>query len=320
MTSAADTIPLGDTNLDALLHSPFSVAATGAQPGFGGTQTGFSHFGGTNGLLESLPHNMIHDDVGGLMSDPDTAALDPIFWLHHSNIDRLWEVWTHRDSTFTDPKASAWLKERFHLHDAKGKVVTFTPAQMRDTTKVRHGYRYDDISDPFAKAPAVLAVAARARVMAPSPQLVAASQPNIAVSGARTTAQVPFNQPARQSAMARFAVNRPVRAFLNIENVTGSGLYGSYEVYVNAPGQAGEPLHAGRLSTFGVRKASRADGPHGGGGITSVLDITSCVDQLHQRGWDGSRLDVSLVPDGPAAQKAASQPPLTIGRISVYYA
>jgi tyrosinase len=326
MTSSADMIPAGHTSLDALLHSPFSVAASGGPPGFGGPETGFSHFGGVNGLLENAPHNLIHDDVGGLMGDPETAALDPIFWLHHSNIDRLWEVWTHRDSTFTDPKASSWLKERFDLHDASGKNVTFTPAQMRDTTKVRHGYRYDDISDPFAKTAAMATSAVRARVMAPSPQLVAASQPNIAVTGARTTASVPFNQSARQSALARFAVGRPVRAFLNLENVTGSGIYGSYEVYVTAPQTAvktgsDQPLLAGHLSTFGVRKASKPDSPHGGGGITSVLDITSIVDQLRQHGWDGSQLDVSVVPSGPKrAASPPSQSPLTIGRISIYYA
>jgi len=326
MTSPSAQIPVGHTNLDALLHSPFSVAAAGAHPGFGGPETGFSHIGGTSGLLENLPHNIIHDDVGGLMSDPDTAALDPIFWLHHSNIDRLWEVWTHRDPTFIDPKALSWLKESFEMHDAGGKVVTFSPSQMHDTTKVRHGYRYDDISDPFAKTPAMLPAAVRARVMAASPQLVAASQPNIPVSGASTTARVPFNQAARQSAIARFAVKRPVRAFLNLENVTGTGIYGSYDVYVDAP-HAGKPsgdspLLAGHLSTFGVRKASRSDSPHGGGGITSVLDITSVIEQLHRdRNWDGSQLDVTFVPSRPPdAERAKSESPLTIGRISVYYA
>ena len=70
------------------------------------------------------------------MSDPDTAALDPIFWLHHSNIDRLWEVWTHRDPTFTDPTDAAWLTDvPFVLHDSTGAVVNFTPSQMLDTTQ-----------------------------------------------------------------------------------------------------------------------------------------------------------------------------------------
>ena len=31
--------------------------------------------------------------VGGWMSAFATAAQDPIFWLHHANIDRLWEAW-----------------------------------------------------------------------------------------------------------------------------------------------------------------------------------------------------------------------------------
>jgi tyrosinase len=323
MQSASAMIPSWHTGLDALRYAPFSVATAGGHPGFGGPETGFSHFGGLNGLLEDRPHNFIHDDIGGLMGDPDTAALDPIFWLHHANIDRLWEVWTHRDRTFTDPETRAWLTESFALHDAKGKVVTFAPAQMLDTTKVRQGYRYDDISDPFVKAPALVSAPARAGLMAPSPQLVAASQPGIAITGPRTTVRVPFNQPARQSAVARFGATRPVRAYLNLENITGTGIYGSYEVYIDAPPAAGKPdappLLAGHLSTFGVRKASRADSPHGGAGITSVLDITSVIDELHRdRAWDGSHLDVSFVPSSPPAASAQSQP-LTIGRISVYY-
>jgi tyrosinase len=326
MATKTAELPIGHISLSALLYSPFSMATMGAHPGFGGPMTGFSHFGGTNGLLESLPHNVIHDNVGGLMSDPNTAALDPIFWLHHSNIDRLWEVWTHRDPKFTTPKVSAWLKEKFELHDASGKVVTFTPAQMLDTTKVRHGYRYDDISDPFAKPTVAAPSAPEPRVTVLAPQLVGASQPNIAVSGARTTAEVPFNQPARQAAMSRFAVKRPVKAYLNIENVTGSGIHGTYDVYIDVP-HSGKPatdtpLLAGHLSTFGVREASRSDSPHGGSGITSVLDISSIVEQLHrERGWNGSQLDVSFVPSGPSdAERAPPQATLRIGRISVYYA
>ena len=40
--------------------------------------------------LESNPHNLLHGALGGLMGRVPTAALDPIFWVHHANIDRLW--------------------------------------------------------------------------------------------------------------------------------------------------------------------------------------------------------------------------------------
>ena len=62
------------------------------------------------------------------------------------------------------------------------------------------------------------------------------------------------------------------QAFLNIENVTGTGQHGSYEVYVGVPGAPATqaPLLAGQLSTFGVHVASQPDGPHGGSGITTA--------------------------------------------------
>ncbi|MEX2551493.1 MAG: tyrosinase family protein, partial [Actinomycetota bacterium] len=71
----------------------------GAATGFGGPQTGWAHQGPAFGAIEAMPHGPVHVQVGGnggLMTDPDLAALDPIFWLHHANIDRLWDVWRRR--------------------------------------------------------------------------------------------------------------------------------------------------------------------------------------------------------------------------------
>lgn len=43
---------------------------------------------GTIGSLESV-HNNIHVHFApGHMTPPDVAAFDPIFWLHHANVDR----------------------------------------------------------------------------------------------------------------------------------------------------------------------------------------------------------------------------------------
>ena len=42
--------------------------------------------------LEDI-HDMVHGWVGGTMSGIAAAPADPIFWMHHANIDRLWWQW-----------------------------------------------------------------------------------------------------------------------------------------------------------------------------------------------------------------------------------
>ena len=61
------------------------------------------HFSSFTGLLEAQPHNTVHVKVGGWMGDPNTAAQHPIFWLHHANIDRLWEHWLDRGDDRANP-------------------------------------------------------------------------------------------------------------------------------------------------------------------------------------------------------------------------
>ncbi len=38
-------------------------------------------------------HGGVHMWVGGTMSDSSISPADPVFWLHHANLDRLWWVW-----------------------------------------------------------------------------------------------------------------------------------------------------------------------------------------------------------------------------------
>jgi tyrosinase len=38
-------------------------------------------------------HNGVHGWVGGTMSLIPTAPADPIFWLHHAQVDRIWSIW-----------------------------------------------------------------------------------------------------------------------------------------------------------------------------------------------------------------------------------
>lgn len=45
------------------------------------------------GMVEGYGHNHIHQLIGGAMKHPRTSARDPMFWLHHSNVDRVWATW-----------------------------------------------------------------------------------------------------------------------------------------------------------------------------------------------------------------------------------
>lgn len=45
--------------------------------------------------LEDI-HGQIHGWVGGTMASVAFAAYDPIFWAHHSMVDRVWRLWQLR--------------------------------------------------------------------------------------------------------------------------------------------------------------------------------------------------------------------------------
>lgn len=49
-------------------------------------------FGTFDGQLEAY-HGSVHVWVGGTMGAIPTAPCDPIFFMHHANIDRLWSKW-----------------------------------------------------------------------------------------------------------------------------------------------------------------------------------------------------------------------------------
>jgi len=56
---------------------------------------------GVQAFLE-MPHDYCHGYVGGDMGDPRTASLDPIFFFHHNNVERLFWEWqnAHPDQQF----------------------------------------------------------------------------------------------------------------------------------------------------------------------------------------------------------------------------
>jgi tyrosinase len=44
-------------------------------------------------LSVTLSHNTGHNIVGGYMANPVFSPNDPLFWLHHAEVDRIWSRW-----------------------------------------------------------------------------------------------------------------------------------------------------------------------------------------------------------------------------------
>ena len=82
---------------------------TVSQPANVMTETGTLQLGGIYAnyrIMEGDPHGAAHVSFSGLISSVDTAARDPLFFLLHNNVDRLWAKWqwymNRFDMTSTD--------------------------------------------------------------------------------------------------------------------------------------------------------------------------------------------------------------------------
>lgn len=58
--------------------------------------------------MEGNPHGTAHTSFGGSISEIDTAAKDPLFFLLHCNVDRLWAKWQRQNGRFNSTQAASF--------------------------------------------------------------------------------------------------------------------------------------------------------------------------------------------------------------------
>ncbi len=91
------------------------AVTTGPFAGWGLIRNSFNIFGfpGTGGTIATFmsspdyatfrriegPHGSAHVWVGGFIGNASIAPRDPLFWLIHSNVDRLWAEWINQHSS-----------------------------------------------------------------------------------------------------------------------------------------------------------------------------------------------------------------------------
>lgn len=312
--------PLFLSNRNASINAGTAMPASSVTVSDDMAQTAFNSF---SSGLEGTPHGSVHVSIGGWMGQVPRAAGDPIFWLHHCQIDRLWEEWLKQGGGRINPTDAVWLDREFDFFDWNG---------VRVTRKVRDGlglcgtmgyvyakpFRFRRLRWPVARG----VLDAR---FEPRPGLEAAAAPlALGARPARTT--VPVERPVTESAA------RTGRTLLLFEGLRVTNPDGYYEIYLS-PRQGSRlepdnPAYAGNLVLFGVPIEGQPD-PHAGHAMTGVADPRTRAfdisDWLAAQRRQGRRVDPDTIevvlrlrtPDGDSALEAAEAPRASVGSIRI---
>ncbi|KAG7962224.1 hypothetical protein I3843_09G055100 [Carya illinoinensis] len=108
------------------------------------------------GSIETTPHGPVHlwtgddtqpnnEDMGNFYS----AGRDPIFFAHHSNVDRMWTIWKTLGGKRKDITDPDWLNSTFFFYDENADPVRVKVKDCVDNTKLR--YVYQDVEIPWLK-------------------------------------------------------------------------------------------------------------------------------------------------------------------------
>lgn len=81
-------------------------------------------------------HNQVHAWTGGVLSNVMCSPIDPIFWLLHAEVDRLWHIWQLRHAD---------IRPKLRCEDS---VLTPWSLTVDDVIRIADlGYRYDSESE-----------------------------------------------------------------------------------------------------------------------------------------------------------------------------
>jgi hypothetical protein len=224
-------------------------------------------------------------NVGGFMQDL-MSPIDPIFFLHHANIDRLWDVWTRKqqklglpilpDGYLTDPPVRGsdyyrWSREPFlFFSDPKGQPVTMKTAGDYATIGA-FNYEYQPGSGEEVVEP-TMAAATKAR----------SKKQVLTFNGKVTSKQVSATQVGAAvfkvppSALQARTVALFAKVTIELPSVEHAG---RFMVFVNAPDRrdlgASSPYYAGTFAMFGHRDMA--------GPFTFTIPLSNALTRMRTR-------------------------------------
>lgn len=285
-----DGVPIDQSDPGALSLDVLALPRYSLQ----GTQPGFCP--GIAGGLHAHVHTLVGNDVG--MGQVPWSANDPIFGLHHCQIDRVWASWNANGGQ--NPKG-AWREAHYAFVDGRGRRVG---ARVRDAvgTASLH-YTYDRLEPP-PSAPAEEPPTAQAVPRGAPTQGLAFTARNVALGAeAVRVALTAAAAPPLADRVAR--IPSRTRIYLVLRDLSARTTPGVlFHVYLELPA-AERPLPESphRVGTINFFEAA-AHADHGPHPLVFSFDVTRLLRELRSRGRLGDTPSVTIAPARVPAPQA----------------
>jgi hypothetical protein len=245
-------------------------------------------FASFSGDLENTPHGAVHCAIvtgscpNGLMGSVPVAALDSIFYAHHTNIDRLYDCWLKVNESTRLPNDPNQLNTTFTFVDSDGSTPTRRVGDMLTTAQLSYSYGSGGGCPAAAQVAGAGAALERATMTLAQGQALAVAGP-ARISGATTTVPLALQPAAREALAARPEATTPGgRTYLTIEGVQYDKPPGGlYTVFLQADGRRQQ---VGVINFFNLLPSGTGGhAAHMGHGTTSAnfrFDVTKAVREL----------------------------------------
>ncbi len=236
------------------------------------------------------------------------AARDPIFWLHHCNIDRLWASWNKAGRK--NPTGTTFLSKTFTFADENGLQVV---GKVSDVLSILGlGYAYS----AYEQVPPCLQPSSTIQADTPQAQSARQAMRVLAAAGSVPLASEPvrvkLKAPAARSPKRPFDMRirklaRSTRVYLVISKLQAAAEPGIlYEVYLTPSEEAvGKPSAKHRVGTINFFDAvSHGEESHVNDDNFVSFDVTNLIRRQQLEGRLKAEPAVTIVPAGESAADA----------------